>query len=183
MASMNRNLNLEEVNTDAFMGIPFLKYQTFAQKALFVISLIASVVILLIGVFAFEINVNLLILLTLLPMGFGIAFGCNYNQDLSLIKYLQLVLFKPSVKLVTRPTEDIEQIRNSANRIRQEEELRRRKEQQASPAEQKKRFLKLMLILAVAAAALLSFVIVTKSLRHEEIHHTVEQINIEAEVP
>lgn len=35
MASMNRNVNLEEINTDAFMGITYLNYQSLAQKFLF----------------------------------------------------------------------------------------------------------------------------------------------------
>lgn len=36
MASMNRNVNLEEVNTDAFMGISYLNYQSMLQKVVFI---------------------------------------------------------------------------------------------------------------------------------------------------
>ena len=35
MATMNRNINLEEINADAFMGIPFLNHQTIIQKVEF----------------------------------------------------------------------------------------------------------------------------------------------------
>lgn len=181
MASMNRNLNLEEINSDAFMGIPFLKYQSILQKALFVGSMVASVVILLVGVFAFDINVNILVVICLIPLGIGVAFGCNYNQDLSLIKYLRLVLFKPSTKFVTKPTEDIEQIQHSAARIRQEEEARLAKERQSSPEEQKKLLIRLVIGVSVVGSLIVLILILSSALKKEEVHHTVESVTMEIE--
>ena len=58
MASMNRNVNLEEINTDAFMGISFLNYQSLPQKIVFIGGVVAGIAINLIGTFVFNININ-----------------------------------------------------------------------------------------------------------------------------
>lgn len=176
MASMNRNLNLEEVNSDAFMGIPFLNHQTIIQKVLFVGSIVCSVAVFIVGIFVFNINPNILIVVSLVPLAFGVAFGCNYNQDLSLIKYLRLILFKSSVKLVTKPTEDIEQIKNSADRIRQEEELKRNQERQTSPEEQKKLLIKMLAGVLLAVGILVTFLILASTMKTEEVHHNVDVV-------
>ena len=46
MASMNRNVNLEEVNTDAFMGISYLNHQSMLQKVVFVGGIVIGIAIL-----------------------------------------------------------------------------------------------------------------------------------------
>lgn len=173
MATMNRNLNLEEVNSDAFMGIPYLNHQTMFQKGIFILSIIAAIAIMLIGTFALQWDVNASAFLALVPLLFGVAFGCNYNQDLSLIQYLMLMLFKPGRTYTTKPTEDVEHLHNIEARIRQEEALREQQEKKSSPEEQKK----LLIILAVSLAAIIAIVvialIVIKNAKVEEIHHTV----------
>ena len=45
MASMNRNVNLEEVNTDAFMGISYLNYQSMLQKVVFIGGIVIGIAI------------------------------------------------------------------------------------------------------------------------------------------
>ena len=58
MASMNRNVNLEEVNTDAFMGISYLNYQSMLQKVVFIGGIVIGIAINLVGTFLLEININ-----------------------------------------------------------------------------------------------------------------------------
>ena len=111
MATMNRNVNLEEINSDAFMGIPFLNHQTIGQKVIFWGSVVVAVIWNILGTFLFHINAGIIIALTLVPLAFGVAFGCNYNQDLSLLEYLKLILFKPATAYYTKPVEDLEQIK------------------------------------------------------------------------
>ena len=39
MAQMNRNVNLEEIDSDALFGIDALKHQTILQKIIFLVGL------------------------------------------------------------------------------------------------------------------------------------------------
>ena len=86
MASMNRNVSLEEINTDAFMGITYLNYQSLAQKVIFVGGIVVAVGGNLIGTFIFNIGVNVSVFLTFIPLLIGVMCGCNYNEDLSLVR-------------------------------------------------------------------------------------------------
>lgn len=169
MASMNRNLNLEEVNTDAFMGIPFLNHQTFVQKIIFWGSLCSCVVINLLGTFLFHLNANITAVITLLPLGAGIAFGCNYNEDLSLIRYLLLILSKPVKDYYTKPTEDIMQLNDSMNRMEEEGNER----QKATAEEQRKLLIRLIVGIIVGIFVIVAIVIVIHSTKTQDIHHTV----------
>ena len=174
MAQMKRNLNLEEVNSDAFMGIPFLNYQTIPQKMLFWGSMIFGIILNLVSIFAFSANANIAVLLMLLPLIFGVAFGCNYNQDLSLFQYLMLILKKPAKKYASKPTEDILQLRNSAKQFELEE---RKREQQRNPvtAESQKKLLIKLLIGIVAFILFLVIVLgVLGNRKENELHHTIE---------
>lgn len=45
MAQMNRNVNLEEIDSDALFGIDALKNQTILQKIVFFGSVIAGVLV------------------------------------------------------------------------------------------------------------------------------------------
>lgn len=176
MAQMNRNLNLEEVNSDAFMGIPFLNYQTVIQKMIFWGSVLIGIAMNLIGIFFFSVNANVAVLLTLLPLVFGVAFGCNYNQDLSLFQYLLLILTRPSKKYVSKPTEDIVQLRKLEKQFEQEELLRKRQQNQATAESQKKLLFKLGIGILIFIVAL---VVLWSALGHrdkDELHHTVADV-------
>lgn len=177
MATMNRNVNLEEINTDAFMGIPYLNYQSPLQKVIFWGSLVVAIGINLIINFFFQINMVLTILFTLLPLMVGIAYGCNYNEDLSLIQYFKLIMFKPTKTYFSCPTEDLQYLRNSAERIRQEEELKKRQQQQATPEEQRKLLFKLLIGIVIAVVFLVVILVAIYSTKTEEVHHTISMIN------
>lgn len=173
MATMNRNVNLEEVNSDAFMGIPFLNHQTMLQKVLFWGSVIAAIVWNIVGTFVLHINANIIIFTTLIPLGFGVAFGCNYNEDLSLLSYLKLILFKPAVVYVTKPTEDFEQIKTVAARMDREAELRE-KQKNVTPEQQHKLLIKLLSGILIAVVLFIIALIVIVSSHEDVLHHIIQ---------
>lgn len=173
MATMNRNVNLEEINSDAFMGIPFLNYQTVFQKGIFIGSIIVGIGLCFVSIFFLDLGANVAVLLTLLPLIPGIAFGCNYNQDLSLLKYLKLILFKPSNILYSKSTEDLLQLRNAADRIKQEEELKQREAQKASPEQQRKLLLKLIIGIIAFFIFMAVIIFIIMQTKTDSIHHTV----------
>ena len=173
MATMNRNINLEEINADAFLGISLLSHQTMLQKIVFSGGIIIAIVWNLIGNFVFHINPMVIVIFTLIPIVIGALFGCNYNYDLSLIKYIHLILYKPTTILVSKPTEDLVQIKMAASRIARDKELKERQANAVSPEEQRKLLVK---VIIGAAAFILFFVIVIVLLlagKTEEIHHIV----------
>lgn len=173
MATMNRNINLEEINADAFMGIPFLNHQTVIQKVEFWGGVAIAVIWNIVGNFMLHVNPMVVVIFTLIPVLIGSMFGCNYNQDLSLIKYMHLILNKPKMVLVSKPTEDLIQIKMAASRIARDKELKEKQAKSASPEEQRKLLMKVVI---GAIAFILFFIIVIALLlagKTEEIHHIV----------
>lgn len=175
MATMNRNVNLEEINSDAFLGIPFLNYQSPLQKLIFWGSVIVGVLWNVLATFLFHINANIVVIVTILPLLVGVLFGCNYNQDLSLFQYIILVLFKPSKVYMNKPAEDLKQIKETKERIKREEELRMREELKASPEEQKRLLIKLVLGVVIAVVFFIILLIVIASTRTDVIHHIITE--------
>ena len=176
MATMNRNINLEEINADALMGIPFLNYQTLIQKVEVWGGIGVAVIWNIIGNFILHVNPMLIVIFTLIPVLIGSVFGCNYNQDLSLIKYIYLILNKPMTVLVSKPTEDLIQIKMAASRIARDKELKEKQANAASPEEQKK----LLMKLGIGASIFILFLLIVIALilagKTEEIHHIVNSV-------
>lgn len=108
MATMNRNLNLEEVDNDGFMGFDFFKYQSVKQKIVFCVFAVAGIGTLL------AINLRLIPLPNMLGtigmfmfIAIGVLFGCNANKDYSLWQYIKLKFFGKEQLLLYKSTEDI----------------------------------------------------------------------------
>lgn len=177
MASMNRNVNLEEINTDAFMGISFLNYQSLPQKAIFIGGIVAAIAINLVGTFVFDISMNISMFLTFIPLLIGTAFGGNYNEDLSLIQYFRLLISKPSKAYYSKPVEDLEQLHNSEMQIRKEEELRKQQQEKLSDEAQKKLLIKMGIIAAISIIIFIALVVVLKATKKNELHHTIQEVS------
>lgn len=175
MASMNRNVNIEEINTDAFMGISYLNYQSLPQKIVFIGGIVAGVAVNLIGNFVFNISINISIFLTLIPLSIGVAFGCNYNEDLSLIKYIKLLISKPSKAYYSKPAEDLEQLHNAATRIREEEELRKKQQEKISDEAQKKLLIKMGVVAMIVIIIFVVLLVSINATNKKELHHTVQE--------
>lgn len=176
MASMNRNVNLEEVNSDAFMGISYLNHQTLFQKIIFIVGIIFGIAINLLGTFLLNLNINLTMLFTLLPIFVGVAFGCNYNEDLSLIQYFKLLITNPVETYFSMPKEDLNQLHQEETRIKEDLEAKQRQEEKMSDEAQKKLLIKLGIGAAVAVIVVIVIIVCGSMMETEEVHHTVSAI-------
>lgn len=170
---MNRNLNLEEVNSDAFMGIPFLNHQTVLQKMVFWGCVLLCIVVNLLGNFLFQLSVSIIGMLTLLPLFPGVAFGCNYNEDLTIIRYIVLLLSKPSKTYDSMSTEDIAELNNVQKRL--EEKMQEQNE--VTRDSQRKLLTKLIagIVVGIVATVIL-LLLISNSKETKEVHHTVSDI-------
>jgi hypothetical protein len=171
-ALMNRNINVEEIETDSFIDVSFLKYQSTGQKVIFCTGIIAAIAIMAGGTF-FGLNSNVLVSISFLPLIIAIAFGCNYNEDYSLISYLILIMSKPCTTYYSKPYEDLEQLHNAAERIQKENAAAEKKQQMASGGGQRKIEKKLVVVMIVFAVIVVMLFAFTKSSKTEEVHHVV----------
>lgn len=176
MALMNRNVDLEEIDTDAFFGVPYLDHQSLFQKIIFVIGLLCSFIIMGVGSFVLNINNLLCLLICLIPLSCSVLFGCNYNEDLSLFNYIKLVLFNPVTYLSSKPSEDIEQVKARESYVKQAESNIASK-QGIFTEEHKKRVFR-RILLAVGGFILLFIVLVIYlfTVRSGSAHHSVTSL-------
>ena len=176
MAQMNRNVNLEEIDSDALFGIDALKNQTIFQKILFfgcvLIGVVANVAMPLI----WETPRLVCIFVFMFFLLIGVAFGCNYTEDMTYGKYLYYFFFKPSKDLVFKSTEDIKLVKIRAREIRKEEEMTLNRKKQAEPEAQRKLLIKLVAFVVILAVVLIgAFAIKSGDKEKVEIHHTVNR--------
>jgi hypothetical protein len=172
MASMYRNTNLEEIEVDSFLGIEFLKYQTLIQKIVFIGGFVCAGSILIICSLVFHLGTMVSLLVSFPLLLVAIAFGCNYNQDLSLIKYLILLMREPVIKLPYRSTEDINYIRMKAKEFSSEAEVSDDEGSEEEHQKTLKRFIIGIIAFVVFLAAMLILIFVFKD-DGVGIHHTI----------
>lgn len=108
MATMNRNLNLEEIDSDGFLGFDFFKFQSLKQKIVFGVFVVAGVGTLL------ATNLGLIPLPNMFGtigmfifIAIGVLFGCNANKDYSLWQYVILKFFSNEQLLLYKSTESL----------------------------------------------------------------------------
>lgn len=176
MAQMNRNVNLEEIDSDALFGIDALKNQTIFQKIIFfgcvLIGVVANVAMPLI----WETPRLVCIFVFMIFLLIGVAFGCNYTEDMTYGKYLYYFFFKPSKDLVFKSTEDIKLVKIRAREIRKEEEMTLNRKKQAEPEAQRKLLIKLVAFVVILAVVLIgAFAIKSGDKEKVEIHHKVNR--------
>ena len=174
MAQMNRNVNLEEIDSDALFGIEALKNQTILQKIVFwgcvLLGVLANV--LLPMYYGTSTIVCIVIFMAFLLV--GVAFGCNYTEDMTYGRYLYFFFFKPTTPLGFKSTEDVVAIRKKAEEIKREEELLLRQQQQANPEAQRKLLMK-MIAFVVILVVLIGGVFMYAGMKDKNYnHHTVE---------
>ena len=133
MAQMERNVNLEEIDSDALFGIDALKGQSILQKILFFACLGLGIIANVCMPMFLNTPRAVCVLIFLGLIMIGIAFGCNYTQDMTYGQYLYCYFFKPVKTLRYESTEDIVRIKKKAEELKKEEELQRRKEKNADP--------------------------------------------------
>ena len=176
MAQMNRNVNLEEIDSDVLFGIDALKHQTILQKIIFFGCVIAGVLLNVLLPLFLETPRIVCILIFMALLMVGVAFGCNYTEDMTYGKYLYFFFFKPTQPLFYESTEDVVKIREKAKELQREEELLLRARQQADPAAQRKLLIKLVAFVLVLDIVI-GGVFIAKGIKDKNnIHHKADVI-------
>lgn len=180
MAQMNRNVNLEEIDSDALFGIEALKNQTLVQKIVFFGCVLLGVLanVLLPMFYGTSTVVCIVIFMAFLLV--GVAFGCNYTEDMTYGKYLYFFFFKPTKPLGFSSTEDVVKVREKAAVIKKEEEMMLREKQQANPEAQRKLLIK-MIAFVVILAVIIGGVFLYAGMKEEEYNHHTVDVEMEAE--
>lgn len=174
MAQMSRNVNLEEIDADTLFGIDALKNQSILQKIVFWGSVIAGVFLNVLLPLYFEISSIICVFIFLGLLLIGVAFGCNYTEDMTYGKYMMYFFFKPTTSLFYQSTEDVEHIREKGLEIKKEEDLAFRRHQQANPKEQKKLLIKVVAFLIVLVISITAAFIYSSIKEKQNLHHSVE---------
>ena len=182
MAQMNRNVNLEEIDSDALFGIEALKNQTLVQKLVFFGSVILGVLANVLLPIYFDTPAIVCIMIFMVFLVIGVGFGCNYTEDMTYGRYLYYFFFKPTKPLSYESTEDVIMIRKKAAEIKKEEELMLRRKQQANPEEQRKLLVKMIAFVIVLAVAIGAIFVFAGMKEDNNIHHTVDNIPHEMDV-
>lgn len=180
MAQMNRNVNLEEIDSDALFGIEALKNQTLVQKIVFFGCVLLGVLanVLLPMFYGTSTIVCIVIFMAFLLV--GVAFGCNYTEDMTYGRYLYFFFFKPTKPLRFESTEDVVKIREKAAVIKKEEELMLRAKQQANPEAQRKLLIK-MIAFVVILVVIIGGVFLYAGMKEEDYNHHTVDVEMEAE--
>ncbi len=176
MAQMNRNVNLEEIDSDALFGIDALKNQSIGQKLIFFGSVIIGVLLNVLLPLFYETPRILCVLIFLGLLLIGVAFGCNYTEDMTYGRYMFCFFFKPTKPLYYQSSEDVENIRKKAEEIKKEEELLLRQKQQANPEAQRRLLIGVVAFIVVLAIGIGSVFIYAGYKDKQNVHHKVEQI-------
>lgn len=175
MPQMNRNVNLEEIDSDALFGIDALKNQTFKQKVVF-FGLIGVGVVLNVALpLLLDVPSIVCILILLVLLGIAVMVGCNYEEGMSFGKYLYLYFFKPAKAIYFKSTED-EKIRSKrAEELKKEEDLKLKETKLATKEEQNKLLIKLVAFV-MAVVVLIGGVFIYANMR-DDTHHEIEQMS------
>ena len=173
MAQMERNVNLEEIDADALFGIDALKGQSILQKLIFFCCLLTGIVANVCMPMFLHTPRVVCVFIFLGCILVGIAFGCNYTEDLTYVKYLYCYFFKPVKTLRYESTEDIELIKKRAEELKKEEDLLLKRERNANPREQRKLLVRLLVFVLVIAILLLSALVYVKAVKPKSYHHEV----------
>ena len=183
MVKMDRNLNLEEIETDAFMGIEFFKYQTLFQKIIFIGGFAVGLFLMLFFDFYLNVSTNIAMILMLPPIGCGVLLGCNYNRDLTFFKFLLLKYTRPVTRITNKKESDLEQIYKNLNKLEQETESQQNSKEEFE--KKKKRLYKTLIIFfAVLFGGVIVLYFVANNVKNDDtvIHHTAYIYQTETQI-
>ena len=174
MAQMERNTNLEEIENSGFLGMEQFKYQTMAQKVVFFSTVAISIGAFLVITFVFHKNPTIALFIFCPLMIAGTLFSSNFNQDLTMVKYLMLRIKKPITMVPVMSSEDPEYLKLMADEVKRESE---KANESDNIEETKKKALRTLLTMGVVFVIIIVVVIIiaaaTKNQTPNTIHHTV----------
>lgn len=180
MAQMNRNVNLEEIDSDALFGIDALKNQSILQKIIFFGCVIGGVLVNVLLPIFYGTSTIACVLMFLGLLLIGVAFGCNYTEDMTYGRYMYYFFFRPTKPLYFESTEDVIKIREKAKELKREEELLLRQKQQADPKAQKRLLIMVVSFVLVLVIAIGAVFMYSNMKEQDKIHHNVEAYEEEA---
>ncbi|MCR5196578.1 MAG: hypothetical protein K6D38_09670 [Pseudobutyrivibrio sp.] len=171
-----RNINLEEIDSDALFGISYLEHQTIAQKVIFFGCAGVSVAMFVATNFIFEVPFVIPLILEIIIGGLGFLFGANQCEYLSIAQYLKLLFFKPIKYANYASSEDIEWMKGAVEHTKVEAAKREKEMAEATPEGQRRLLIIVVAIILGSAIIGLTLVGIGSSKENEIGHHTVEYV-------
>jgi len=173
MATMKRNHNLEEISSDSlFDDFALLQYQSKRQKTIFIVGIALGIGLDLWGTFIANLDLMVTVFFALVPVFIGVLFGCNYNKDVTLLRFIKLSLFDGNEVLYSKPQEGLEYIRETGSEQKDAMNDTNLSDEEFEERFQK-RMKKMLILLAVVGVAIIILLIVLGSSKTDEVHHTV----------
>ena len=168
---MERNLNLEEVDSDALFGLKALKNQSGIQKIIFWGSVSLGVLANVILPMVIDVNRIICVFIFLILLILGVGFGCNYTKDLTYGKYVYQIIFKPKKILKFRSSMGKKQLQLNNEKLIKAED---KKLNEVANKENQKRMLKKIILFILAIILVISSALIYRSISKNQVHHTVE---------
>lgn len=178
MLSMDRNTNLEEIENDAPFGVPYLAHQTLRQKIVFYGIMVATIGLLLYVNLGLKLDLNPYAkdAIALIPAAFAVLFGCNYNQDMSVFRYLMHTIKKPGEVYRYKSTEDIDYIKSEMQKTKLDDDAKIAQQAGVTSAHTKNRIAKFAVIVIIFMAFILALGIYKDATADNGLHHTIEEV-------
>lgn len=176
MAQMKRNVNLEEIDSDALFGIDALKNQSPLQKVIFFGSLTVGVLLNVILPIFTDVPVILCIVLLLVLLFFAVMLGCNYTEDMTYGRYLINFFFKPEKPLFLESTESRKAIKKRMDEITREEEETLQRNREVDEEAQRRLLLKMAAFIA-AIVILFAGAVLIKNMK-DDTHHVIDDTEV-----
>ncbi len=170
MAQMDRNLNLEELNTDTPFGIEALRWQSIGQKAVFWGSLLLGIAVNIVLPMVFHLPRILAAAIFLVLLAIGVGAGCNYAPGMTYGRYAYCCVFgKPQV-LTYRSTQDPALIQAPEKQNKQEDGM----EEEENREQSRKTLAKLVIFILVVIITVAGTFAYKDIRDSQKIHHRAD---------
>jgi len=168
-----RNIDLEEIDSDAPFGIIYLAHQSVAQKIIFFGSATVAAAFFVASQFVFELPFAACFVIEIILGSIGFLFGANQCEYLSIAQYLKLIFFKPIKYAKYVSSEDITLMKDAVERVNDEAAKNEKAIVEATQEGQRR-------MLIVVVALIIGFVILGLGLKAlssykagQMTHHTI----------
>ena len=172
-----RNVNLEEIDSDALFGIPYLANQTLSQKVILWGNTIIAVGSFIVTQMVYQAPFLVSFFLSLIFVGVGFMFGANQNEHMTVGAYLKLMFFKPVKYVNFMSTEDIYVMKSEAEELKTEAELEEKRRAEATPESQRRSLIIVVTLMVVFLLFAFSMIGLKSYKQSHMEHHTVSYIS------
>ena len=168
-----RNVNLEEIESDALFGIEFFKHQTLLQKIIFWGCSIIAIMVFILTRLYWQLPEILSFLFVLLIGGTGFLFGANQCEYLTVAGYLKLIFFKPVKYINFKSTEDINNMKAEAEVVKEENARKQKLMAESAPEQQRRMLIMVIAIVLLTLVGYISILVYGDYRAQQNVHHTV----------